>query len=80
MNKIELENLLISKGVPKQYYALKGGLPNEAYTLNKDENKWEVYYSERGNKSGLQMFDSEEAACDYFYKLINTDGVMKKYL
>jgi hypothetical protein len=48
-------------------YALDGGLPNEAYCLAKVDGKWEVYYSERGNKTGLKIFQKEEEACQYFY-------------
>lgn len=38
----------------------------------KDE-AWQVYYSERGRKTGLRKFDTEKEACEYF--LIN----MKRY-
>ncbi|MFJ7993786.1 hypothetical protein ACIQY5_16615 [Peribacillus frigoritolerans] len=70
MKKEELQQLLINANVPKDLYNLNGGLPNEAFCLNKEDNIWEVYYSERGVKSQLKKFDSEDEACDYFYKTI----------
>ncbi|MGW6300808.1 hypothetical protein [Peribacillus butanolivorans] len=70
MKKDELQQLLINANVPKDLYNLNGGLPNEAFCLNKEDNIWEVYYSERGVKSQLKKFDSEDEACDYFYKTI----------
>ncbi|MFJ7511184.1 hypothetical protein ACIQW7_17170 [Peribacillus simplex] len=70
MKKEELQQMLINANVPKDLYNLNGGLPNEAFCLNKEDNIWEVYYSERGVKSQLKKFDSEDEACDYFYKTI----------
>lgn len=70
MKKQILEQKLISLGVPSHMYSLHDGLPNEAYCLNKNNRFWEVYYSERGIKSGVKQFDSEEEACEYFYRLI----------
>jgi len=67
----ELEQKLQEINVPKEVYSiLKGGLPNEQYCITKNGDDWEVYYSERGNKSGLKIFDAEEKACEYFYKKV----------
>lgn len=68
MNKNDLKQKLNSSNIPKDTYSLEGGLPNEAYCINQNEDKWEVYYSERGQKSGLKIIDSEEEACEYFYQ------------
>ena len=73
MNKRELEQRLIDENIRKDSYCLNGGYPNESYCLSKYHGKWEVYYSERGRKSGLKIFITEEEACDYFYnELIGT--------
>ena len=62
----ELKNQLDAIGVPDDLYSLLiGGFPNEAYCLIKNENGWEVYYSERGNKRGTRQFASESDACEY---------------
>ena len=73
MRKHELKRKLMENSVPEDMYSLEGGLPNEAYVLNKKDSLWEVYYSERGIKSGLRHFESEEQACDYIYELIIDD-------
>jgi hypothetical protein len=70
MNKDELNKLLMNSNIPKDLYSLEGGFPNEALCLNNEDGKWEVYYSERGIKSQLEKFNSEEEACNYFYKEI----------
>jgi len=67
MTKNDLRKMLDSGNIPKDTYSLEGGLPNEAYCLNQSGNQWEVYYSERGQKSGLKLFKTENEACDYFY-------------
>jgi len=70
LKKLELEKLLIKDNVPKNLYNLNGGLPNEVLCLNKRDNILEVYYSERGLKSHLKKFDTEDDACEYFYKTV----------
>jgi hypothetical protein len=67
VNKVELQNRLISENIRSDVYSLKGGLPNEAFCLAEINGQWEVYYSERGNKTGLRTFTNEEEACQYFY-------------
>lgn len=62
----ELKKKLLELNIPSDVYSLNGGLPNESFCVNEDNGKWETYYSERGNKSGRKIFDTEEEACDYF--------------
>ena len=62
----ELKKRLDEIGVPDDLYSLLiGGFPNEAYCLIKNEDGWEVYYSERGQKSDVQQFENESEACEY---------------
>lgn len=70
MKKLALEKLLIEDNVPKSLYSLNGGLPNEVLCLNKRDNILDVYYCERGLKSNLKKFDTEDDACEYFYKTV----------
>ena len=70
MTKNELRERLARESIPTDAYNLDGGLPNEAFCLCNNDNIWEVYYSERGQKSMLKQFESEDDACDYFYKLL----------
>lgn len=64
MKKQQLEKILLLNNVPKDLYSLAGGLPNEAYCLDEEKNRWHVYYSERGIKTSIGCFENEEAACD----------------
>ena len=62
----ELKKRLDAIGVLDDLYSiLIGGFPNEAWCLIKNEDGWEVYYSERGNKRGARQFESEADACEY---------------
>ena len=62
----ELKKKLDKLNIQQDLYSLMiGGFPNEAYCLIKNENGWEVYYSERGQKSDIQQFASESEACEY---------------
>lgn len=69
MNLKELKNLLEENHVPTDEYSLKGGLPNEAMCITKNtEGMWEVYYSERGRKTGLKTYLNESSACEELIK------------
>ncbi len=74
MNKAELKTKLQGAGVRPQSYSLDGGLPNERYVLSQQSNdRWEVYYCERGGKSSFHSFDSESAACEFFLNQLLLD-------
>ncbi len=45
-------------------------LPGESYCIEEKNNKWEVYYTERGTKFDIKEFYTENEACEYFYKWI----------
>lgn len=62
----ELQKELNKLGVSQDLYSLMiGGFPNEKLCIVKEES-WQVYYSERGHKSGLKIFDTETDACEFF--------------
>lgn len=68
MNVIELEKELNQMEVSDNLYSIMiGGLPNEKLCIVK-EDKWQVYYSERGRKSGLKIFETESEACEFFLR------------
>lgn len=74
MNLTELESILENSNIPKHYYSLTGGLPSEALCIEqRNDGKWCTYYSERGLRTGLEEFETEEAACNYFYDMIRND-------
>lgn len=70
MSISDLREFLLVNRVPEDAYSLNGGLPSEAYCINKEGHQWEVYYSERGRKSDLVKFDTESSASIYFQSLI----------
>jgi hypothetical protein len=79
MNKTELKTKLEQTGVYAEAYSLDGGLPNERYVLCQEANgRWEVYYSERGQKSGLRSFDSESTACQFFLDHLLKDPTVRR--
>ncbi len=70
----ELVKELEALRVPEDTYSiLAGGYPNERLCITNEQAEWQVYYSERGRKSGLKTFSDEEEACEYFY------NKLKKY-
>ncbi|MCG8540993.1 MAG: hypothetical protein MJA82_13790 [Clostridia bacterium] len=72
MNINQLRDELSKLQIPKNAYQLKGGLPNEVFCIGMENNTWEVYYSERGNKTNKKIFSNEELACGYFLNWMRT--------
>ena len=70
LTRDELEALLLREGFPG-CYRLYGGFGNgECYVLDHTPAGWEVFYSERGSKVGLRVFDTEAEACSHLlYRL-----------
>lgn len=73
MKKDELARLLEAEGVREDMYWLEGGLPNESHTLERRENGWAVYYSERGERNVEELFATEDEACAELYSRIMDD-------
>jgi hypothetical protein len=46
---------------------------DEAYCLKSCGGRWFVYYSERGLKTGVQEFATEDAACQCLQSMILND-------
>ena len=70
MDRQQLEKLLLASNVPNDVYSLTGGLPSEAFCLEKEKERWHVYYSERGIKTNIGYFENEESACECLLKEI----------
>ncbi|ACX89995.1 conserved hypothetical protein [Pectobacterium parmentieri WPP163] len=71
MNKKDLKERLIKEKVSRTLYSLDGRLPSEKLCLDHDNGCWVVYYSERGIKTGMVNFPTEDEACEYIYVQIN---------
>lgn len=54
-------------------YSLSGGLQNESYCIEQMKGCWAVYYSERGIRANLELFDTEEDACLYLYECVKRE-------
>lgn len=68
MKLAELKTRLVHSNVPVDSYGLAGGLPNEAYCIERmSDGKWSTYYSERGQRSNLRIFETEAEACEGLY-------------
>lgn len=68
MNREILEKKLKFAGVADYIYNLTGkGKKDERLCLEKIQDKWYVYYLERGIKTTNECFESEDDACQFLY-------------
>ncbi len=70
MNVYDLGVKLKSERISRTLYSLDGGLPNEKICLDRENEKWIVYYSEIGERTGCVRFLRENEACQYIYDAI----------
>jgi len=73
MNRRRLQELARSEHVSDDAYSLEGGFPAERYVLSVADGGWAVYYSERGERSGLETFETEDEACAHLFELLLRD-------
>lgn len=52
MNRVELSQRLVAEGIRADSYSLDGGGPSERLVLEDARWSWNVYYSERGQRTG----------------------------
>ena len=63
---------IIADSYPLDIVDFKNEYPNESYCIKNNNGQWEVYYSERGQKTGLTKCNSESEACEHLLKKIQT--------
>ena len=69
MNLEQLKQELISNNIPYSWYCLTSGLPDEKLCIDQEpDGRWVTYYSERGQRSGLKIFDTEKEACKSLFE------------
>ena len=70
----ELRNVLKQEGVREDAFSLEGGTPDERYVLSRGASgTWSVYYSERGIRTSVKEFRTEEDACDHLLRTLLSD-------
>lgn len=72
MTKEKLSIILKQEGYPSDIFNFEEAFPNEAFTIFFNGQQWETYYSERGQKSGLKIFDTEKEACEHLYQTLTS--------
>ncbi len=74
MEKVELLRKLIKLNVPPRYYSIGEEIKDYAHNIEKLYNgTYAVYYLERGEKSGLKIFNTEEEALSKLIERLEED-------
>ena len=80
MDRERLRALLDAEDVDPAAYSLDGGLPFEAYVLERQPLGWAVYYSQRGLRSNEEPFTTEDEACARLLELVLRDSTTRRSL
>lgn len=73
-----LKSLLETNGIDPRIYAIDGVDESEAYVLMKENHKWLMFYSERGVRSFMKVFQDEDSACREFARVILSEFPNRK--
>jgi hypothetical protein len=81
MNRKELIYNLKLLGINPKQYSLFGDLIPDTIVLFQNYHRWEVFYlDERGNRDNEKIFNSENDACLYIYKIFhNSKDIEEKF-
>jgi hypothetical protein len=77
MTILALRAKLQSMGIRDDSYSLDRD-QDERYVLKRDGSHWVVYYSERGLRTGLQIFDSFDAAAAHLCEELTSDALARQ--
>ena len=76
-NVLELRRALEKAGVQAGWYSFESDGPGEIFRLEAATDAegpiWNVYYAERGQRSGVSTFRSEAQACQQLFARIVKD-------
>ena len=79
MNVAGLKRELERIGIDPRWYSFDSSSNDgERFCLVLAGAKWEVYYSERGSRSDVNVFDQESDACRHFLARILSDHVVRQ--
>lgn len=75
MNINELDELLEKEGIPYSWYYIYGPqyTKEQKTCIEKREDKWYVFYFERGRESDVKKFNNESDACEELYSRMKED-------
>lgn len=68
MTRSELLNRLIETGVPHDRYTLEGGMHDNRLCIEHKNNRWYVYYCDKGERTRVHVFLLEVLAYEHFYQ------------
>ncbi|MCY0911381.1 hypothetical protein IV454_00835 [Massilia antarctica] len=71
-NRLKLIRALQAAGVRPSAYSVSGA-EDLALCLENVDGKWEVFYSEKGERNHIKQFSSESDACTYMYQELMAD-------
>jgi hypothetical protein len=73
MNLPELMHRFKEAGVRQDAYSFEPSTANEQYCLARIGSAWVTYYAERGGRTSMREFETEEEACSFFFAWVTND-------
>jgi len=78
MDSAQLRKLLAQQDIRPDAFDLDGKDCDECLRLERRQNRWVVYYAERGLRTGERFFPTEDEACRYMAVTLTDDPGAKR--
>jgi hypothetical protein len=78
MTRSEFDQAIEGENIDPRCFTLDGGLPSEQYVMASDEAGYHVYYSERGQRTGMRTFASEAMALVALFADLQRDQTTRR--
>lgn len=77
MNRDKVREVARAEGIRPDAYSLDGGDHEDRYVLAIETGGWSVYFVERGERTDVTHFETEEEACDHLLSLLLRDSTTR---
>lgn len=72
MNISDIAHEMAILSIPSNAFSIGDPTQDESLCIREKNGRWEVFYYERGIKTGLRVFKEEHEACENFLFIIKS--------
>lgn len=78
MDRKKLKAIADREGIREDAFSLEGQDKHHRYVLKVEEGGWATYFVERGERLGVEQFDTEDEACEYLLQQLLRDRTTRR--
>lgn len=79
MDRKTLKEIADREGILADAFSLDGQDQEQRYVLTIEEGGWSTYFVERGERVGVEHFETEDDACEYLLQQLLGDETTRRH-